>query len=130
MNFDLSDEQRALAEAAGAFFADSASPSDSRNALESGRPIAPGRAALAASGFAAITIPEANGGGGGTLLDLAVVAEQAGRVLAGPSLVTAARAAVLLAGDEKRLAELADGSVAYAVIDGTAPVLDATTAER
>jgi alkylation response protein AidB-like acyl-CoA dehydrogenase len=129
MNFDLSDEQRALAEAAGAFFADTTSPAASRGALESGTPIAPGRAALAQTGFAAITVPESAGGGGGSLLDLAVVAEQAGRVLAGPSLVTAARAAVLLAGDDKRLAALADGSTAYAVIDGDSPVLDGATAE-
>jgi hypothetical protein len=129
MNFDLSDEQRALAEAAGAFFADTTSPAASREALESGTPIAPGRAALAQTGFAAITVPESAGGGGGSLLDLAVVAEQAGRVLAGPSLVTAARAAVLLAGDDKRLAALADGSTAYAVIDGDSPVLDGATAE-
>jgi alkylation response protein AidB-like acyl-CoA dehydrogenase len=129
MNFDLSDEQRALAEAAGAFFADTTSPSDSRRSLEAGTPIAPGRAAFTRTGFAAITVPESAGGGGGSVLDLAVVAEQAGRVLAGPSLVTAARAAVLLAGDEKRLAALADGSTAYAIVDGSAPVLDATTAD-
>jgi alkylation response protein AidB-like acyl-CoA dehydrogenase len=129
MNFDLSDEQRALAQAAGAFFADTTSPADARRALEAGTPIAPGRAALAGTGFAAITVPESAGGGGGSVLDLAVVAEQAGRVLAGPSLVTAARAAVLLAGDDKRLAALADGSTAYAIIDDGAPVLDATTAE-
>ncbi len=49
-------------------------------------------------------------------------------MLAGPSLVTAARAAVLLAGDDERLAALADGSVGYAVCDG-GPVLDATSAD-
>jgi alkylation response protein AidB-like acyl-CoA dehydrogenase len=129
MNFDLSDEQRALAEAAGAFFARTTSPADSRNAMDAGKPIAPGRAALAQTGFAAITVPELAGGGGGSLLDLAVVAEQAGRVLAGPSLITAARAAVLLAGDDERLAALANGSTGFAVVDGTSPVLDATTAD-
>ncbi|MCW2607028.1 MAG: putative acyl-CoA dehydrogenase, partial [Frankiales bacterium] len=46
----------------------------------------------------------------------------------GPSLVTAARAAVLLAGDDARLAALADGSIGYAVHDG-GPVLDATSAD-
>jgi alkylation response protein AidB-like acyl-CoA dehydrogenase len=129
MNFDLSPEQRALAEAAASFFTASASPADARSAMEAGKPIAPGRTALARTGFAAITVAESAGGGGGTVLDLAVVAEQAGRVLAGPSIVTAARAAVLLADDDERLAGLATGSTAYAVVDGASPVMDATTAE-
>ena len=129
MNFDLSPEQRALAEAAAAFFTASASPANARSTLEDGTPIAPGRAALAETGFAAITVPDAAGGGGGTVLDLAVVAEQAGRVLAGPSIVTAARAAVLLAGDDERLSALASGRTSFAVVDGASPVLDATTAE-
>jgi alkylation response protein AidB-like acyl-CoA dehydrogenase len=129
VNFDLSDEQRALAAAARDFFTSSASPADSRSALESGTPVAPGRKVLAETGFAAITVPESAGGGGGSLLDLAVVAEQAGRVLAGPSLVTAARAAELLAGDDDRLAGLADGSAAYAVVDSEAGVIDAASAD-
>jgi alkylation response protein AidB-like acyl-CoA dehydrogenase len=129
MNFDLSTEQRDLGDAAGEFFASHAGPADSRRALAEGTAIAPGRAELAKTGFAAVTIPEAAGGGGGTLLDLAVVAEQAGRVLAGPSIVTMARAAVLLAGDDERLAALVSGGTGFAVVDGTAPVLDATTAD-
>ncbi|HVS69532.1 MAG TPA: acyl-CoA dehydrogenase [Mycobacteriales bacterium] len=130
MNFDLSDEQRQLAAAAADFFASAASPSSARKSLDEGAPIEPGRKAIADTGFAAITIPESAGGGGGSVLDLAVVAEQAGRVLAGPSLVTAARAAVLLEGDDARLAALADGSAAYAVVDGDGTgTLDATTAD-
>jgi alkylation response protein AidB-like acyl-CoA dehydrogenase len=131
MNFDLSDEQRALATAAADFFASASSAGAARDSLEDGAPIQPGRKAIADTGFAAITIPESAGGGGGSVLDLAVVAEQAGRVLAGPSLITAARAAVLLDGDSDRLAALADGSAAYAVIDGEGTaVIDATTADR
>jgi alkylation response protein AidB-like acyl-CoA dehydrogenase len=126
MNFDLDDEQRDLAAAAAEFFARSASPADARAALDADEPeIRPGRDSLVASGFATITVPEDLGGGGGSLLDLAVVAEQAGRVLAGPSLVGYARAAVLLAGDADRLTALADGSAAYAVVDGDAPTMDA-----
>jgi len=128
MNFDLDDEQRDLAAAARDFLSDVASPGAARTALDDGADVAPGRAALAKSGFATITVPEEAGGGGGSVLDLAVVAEQAGRVLAGPSLVTYARAAVLLAGDA-RLAALADGSLAVAVVDGSAPVLDAVGAD-
>ncbi|HWA66378.1 MAG TPA: acyl-CoA dehydrogenase family protein [Mycobacteriales bacterium] len=130
MNFDLSDEQRALASAAADFFTSAASPSAARASLDTGAPIEPGRKAIADTGFAAITVAESAGGGGGSVLDLAVVAEQAGRVLAGPSLVTAARAAVLLDGDAARLAALADGSAAYAIIEEHGgPVLDATTAD-
>lgn len=128
MYFDLNDEQRDLAAAARDFLS-SASPAAARAALEAGATdVPPGRVELAKSGFAAITLPDAVGGGGGSLLDLAVVAEQAGRVLAGPSLVTFARAAVLLEGEDERLRALADGSLAVAVVDD-GPVLDAVGAE-
>ncbi|HYG95313.1 MAG TPA: acyl-CoA dehydrogenase family protein [Nocardioides sp.] len=128
MYFDLDDEQRDLAAAARDFLT-SASPAAARSALEAGTTyVPPGRVELVKSGFAAITVPEQSGGGGGTVLDLAVVAEQAGRVLAGPSLVTFARAAVLLEGHDERLAALADGSLAVAVVD-EGPVLDAAEAE-
>ncbi|KQW47667.1 acyl-CoA dehydrogenase [Nocardioides sp. Root1257] len=129
MNFDLDDEQRDLAAAARDFLSGAAAPGDARAALDDGAPVRPGRAALVESGFATITVPEDAGGGGGSVLDLAVVAEQAGRVLAGPSLVTYARAAVLFAGDGDRLAALADGSLSLAVVDG-GPTLDAAGAER
>ncbi|HVV76526.1 MAG TPA: acyl-CoA dehydrogenase family protein [Mycobacteriales bacterium] len=130
MNFDLSEEQRQLAAAAADFFTSAASPSDARASLDEGAAIQPGRKAIADTGFAAITIPESAGGGGGSILDLAVVAEQAGRVLAGPSLVTPARAAVLLDGDDARLQSLADGGAAYAVVDAEgSATLDATTAD-
>jgi len=129
MYFDLDDEQRDLAAAARDFLAGSASPAAARAALDSATAdVPPGRLELAKSGFAAITVPERAGGGGGTVLDLAVVAEQAGRVLAGPSLVTYARAAVLLQDDEERLSALADGSLAVAVVDD-GPVLDAVGAD-
>ncbi|WP_141012642.1 acyl-CoA dehydrogenase [Nocardioides sambongensis] len=133
MDFDLSAEQRDLAAAAADFLADAADLAAARAALdEAGAPtvpVPPGRKGLVQSGFAAITVPEADGGGGGTLLDLAVVAEQAGRVLAGPSLVTYARAAELLVGDHERLGGLVDGSLAVAVHDG-GPVLDGLGADR
>lgn len=129
MHFDLDAEQRDLAAAAADFLGGTASPAAARALLDQdGATIAPGRVELVKSGFAAITVPESVGGGGGSLLDLAVVAEQAGRVLAGPSLVTFARAAVLLAGDDARLGALADGSLAVAVHDG-GPVIDAVGAD-
>jgi alkylation response protein AidB-like acyl-CoA dehydrogenase len=128
MNFDLDQEHRDLAAAAGEFLAASAPPAAARAALDDGAAVRPGRAELVKSGYATITVPESAGGGGGSVLQLAVVAEQAGRVLAGPSLVSFARAAVLLEGDANRLAGLADGSLAVAVVD-SGPVLDAIGAD-
>jgi alkylation response protein AidB-like acyl-CoA dehydrogenase len=132
VNFDLSDDQRHAAAGAREFFTGSVPLSAARAALEGGGVPAPGRKALADIGFLGITVPESAGGAGGSVLDLAVVAEQAGAVLAGPSLVTAARAAVLLEGAPDLAAQLADGSAAIAVLDGpvtgSAPSLDAADA--
>ncbi len=128
MNFDLDQEHLDLADAARDFLSAAASPAAARAMLDEGTAVQPGRAELVKSGFATITIPERFGGGGGSVLDLAVVAEQAGRLLAGPSLVTFARAAVLLGGDA-RLADLAGGELAVAIVDDSGPVLDAVGAD-
>ncbi len=132
MNFDLDDDQRDAAAGAKDFFSEQASPADARRALDGGS-VQPGRKALADVGFLGITVPESAGGAGRGVLDLAVVAEQAGAVLAGPSLVTAARAAVLLADHPDLLAALADGSRGFAVLDGSvegsAPSIDAVDAD-
>ncbi|MGR7025723.1 acyl-CoA dehydrogenase family protein [Geodermatophilus sp. URMC 62] len=132
MNFDLSDDQRAAAAGAREFYTGSVPLSAARAALEGDGAPAPGRKALADIGFLGITVPESAGGAGGSVLDLAVVAEQGGAVLAGPSLVTAARAAVLLEGAPDLAAQLADGSAAIAVLDGpvtgSAPSVDAADA--
>ena len=127
MNFDLDTDQRDAAAGARQFFTGSASPAAARATLEGG-PIEPGHKALAEIGFLGITVAEDAGGAGGSLLDLAVVAEQGGAVLAGPSLVTAARAAVLLADLPDLAAALADGSTAFAVVDGAGPSIDAASA--
>ncbi|PRY51150.1 alkylation response protein AidB-like acyl-CoA dehydrogenase [Geodermatophilus tzadiensis] len=132
MDFDLSDDQRDAAAGARAFFTGSVSTAAARAALEGTGAPAPGRKALADIGFLGITVPESAGGAGGSVLDLAVVAEQAGAVLAAPSLVTAARAAVLLESAPDLAAQLADGSTALAVLDGpvtgSAPSIDAADA--
>jgi len=131
MNFDLDDDQRDLAAAARDFLAGVAGPDLARKVLD-GAPaeeIGPGRDGWVSSGFAAITVPEAAGGGGGTLVDLAVVAEAAGRVLAGPSLASYARAAVLLADLPEQLAGLAGGGLRVAVVDDPRAVLDALGAD-
>jgi alkylation response protein AidB-like acyl-CoA dehydrogenase len=132
VNFDLSDDQRAAAAGAREFFTGSVPLSAARAALDGDGVPAPGRKALADIGFLGVTVPESAGGAGAGVLDLAVVAEQAGAVLAGPSLVTAARAAVLLEGTPDLAAQLADGSAAVAVLDGpvtgSAPSIDAADA--
>jgi alkylation response protein AidB-like acyl-CoA dehydrogenase len=132
VNFDLDEMQRDFAAAAREFFAEQVDLEQVRTLLDSPAEPAPGRKALADLGFYGITVPESAGGLGRSLLDIAVVAEEAGRVLAGPSLVTAARAAVLLEGDGDRLAALASGSTAFAVLDGSpdasAPAIDALDA--
>jgi len=130
MNFDLDEGQREFAGLAEKFFSENASPAHARDQLEGKGEPAPGLAAIAELGFLGITVPESEGGIGQSMLDLAVVAEQAGRALASPSMVTPARAAVLLAGHPEHLAALADGSVAYAVVDGDGPTIDAATATK
>jgi alkylation response protein AidB-like acyl-CoA dehydrogenase len=131
VNFDLDQDQRDAAAGARDFFTGRASAGAARDALEGGA-VQPGRKALADIGFLGIPVAEHAGGAGGSLLDLAVVAEQGGAVLAGPSLVTAARAAVLLADHPDLAAQLADGSAAFAVVDGSPegshPSLDAADA--
>lgn len=119
MNFDIDDEQRNFAEHARRFFAEQAGSEPARKLLDEPGEPAPGRAVLAELGFSSLTIPEEAGGTGAGLLNMALVAEQAGRQLAGPSLATAARVAVLLEGDTARLREVSEGRTAIAVVDGS-----------
>ena len=61
MNFDLDDQQRDLASAAGDFLASSTSLTDVRAALDAAATdiaVRPGRDQLFSSGFATITLPE------------------------------------------------------------------------
>ena len=119
MNFDIDEEQRNFAAHAREFFSEQDGPGQARRLLdEPGQP-APGPRMLAELGFSSLTIPEKAGGVGVELLNMALVAEQAGRHLAGPSLATAARVAVLLEGDETRLRDVSEGRVAVAVLDGS-----------
>lgn len=128
MNFDLDEGQREFAAMAGKFYQQSAGAAKAREAL-GGTPAAPGLAAVAELGFYGIVVPEESGGIGQSVLDAAVVAEQAGRWLAAPSMVTAVRAAILLADQPELLAQLADGSVAFSVLDDKIGI-DAVSAER
>jgi alkylation response protein AidB-like acyl-CoA dehydrogenase len=132
VNFDLDQRQREFAAVAGEFYGQHNCLERARTVLDVPGDPAPGLKALCEVGLFGIIVPESAGGIGGSVLDLAAVAEQAGRVLAGPSLITPARAALLLDGDDERLAALADGSTTFAVLDGSplasAPSIDAAHA--
>jgi alkylation response protein AidB-like acyl-CoA dehydrogenase len=119
MDFDINDEQRNFAEHSRDFFTEHAGPECARTLLDKPGEAAPGRQMLAELGFSSLTIPEEAGGIGADLLDMALVAEQAGRQLAGPSLASAARIATLLEGDTDRLRAISEGRIAVAVLDGS-----------
>lgn len=129
MNFDLDEGQLDFASMAKKFFSANAGPGAARALLDGGTDYKPGLKQIAELGFYGITVPESAGGIGQSMLDLAVVAEQAGHALASPSMVTAARAAVLLDGQDELLAALVDGSKRFAVVDGAAPSIDAAYAD-
>ncbi|WP_143663982.1 acyl-CoA dehydrogenase family protein, partial [Streptomyces sp. rh34] len=97
----ITEEHRALAHSVRGWFARAVPPGAVRELLDAGGPAAPGVRpahweALAAQGLTGIHLPEAYGGGGGDLLDLAVVLEEAAYAsLPGPCLATALTSAVL-----------------------------------
>ncbi|MEU8916672.1 acyl-CoA dehydrogenase [Streptomyces nigrescens] len=99
MGIGITQEQRDLAEAAGGWAARAVPPEAVRKLLDTA-PARPGRPAywdqLAAQGLLGLHLPEADGGGGGELLDLAVVLEELGRTaFPGPYLPTTLAAALL-----------------------------------
>ncbi|MET9704064.1 acyl-CoA dehydrogenase [Streptomyces griseus] len=137
----ITEEHRALAHSVRGRLAGAAPPGEVRALLDAGGPAVPGARpahwkALAAQGLTGIHLPEAYGGGGGGLLDLAVVLEEAAYAsLPGPYLATVLTSAVLRhavaagAGEQARpLRELAAGdrTAALALAPGT---LTATPAE-
>ncbi|CAM5505127.1 Acyl-CoA dehydrogenase OS=Streptomyces microflavus OX=1919 GN=G3I39_29500 PE=3 SV=1 [Streptomyces microflavus] len=90
----ITEEHRALAHSGRGWLARAAPPGEVRKLLEGG----PGRPrgaprpleVLAGQGLTGIHLPEEYGGGGGGLLDLAVVLEEAAHAsLPGPCLATA-----------------------------------------
>jgi len=144
VNFDLSDEQRLLQDTARDWFGGRFAPADMRRALD-GAAAADPAAALGEMGFMGMLVDSAHGGGGLSVLDLAVVAEEAGRALAAVPLVsTAAQAVTLLRGAggseaEALLEHIAAGREVVAVLSGatadggglsglSAPALDAARA--
>ncbi|AOP46125.1 acyl-CoA dehydrogenase [Streptomyces lydicus] len=123
MGIGITQEQRDLAEAVAGWAARTVPPEEVRTLLDA----APGRHgrpahwnALAAQGLLGLHLPEADGGGGGTLLDLAVVLEELGRAaLPGPCLPTTLAAALLHRAGARTLARaLATGELVGAVALG------------
>ncbi|UQA95790.1 acyl-CoA dehydrogenase [Streptomyces halobius] len=144
MGIGITQEQRDLAGAARGWAARAVPPEEVRKLLDAGpgrrgRPAYWGR--LAEQGLLGLHLPEADGGGGGALLDLAVVLEELGRAaLPGPYLPTALAAELLHRGggprplvralaDGERIAAVALGAGSLTavagpdgyVLDGTAP---------
>jgi acyl-CoA dehydrogenase len=133
MNFDLSDEQKMLAEQARGLLADR-SPYDHLRAL-----IDAGAEwdealwhELGTMGFLGANIPEAYGGVGMSELDLGVISEELGRVNAAVpffSSIVLAADAILLAGSEAQkqlwLPKIASGEIVacFASAEGPGPIL-------
>ena len=117
MNFDFSDDQKQMRDAARKFLAEQCPPKAVREVLD-------GKAAydkrlwqgLAEMGFLGVAIPEAFGGAGAGHLELCVIAEEMGRANAPvpfSSTVYLAAEALLLAGSDaqkqKWLPKIASG---------------------
>ncbi|MGW1376370.1 acyl-CoA dehydrogenase [Streptomyces sp. NPDC002446] len=143
MGIGITQEQRDLAEAAGGWAARAVPPEEVRKLLDAA-PGHRGRPAywdgLAEQGLLGLHLPEADGGGGGELPDLAVVLEELGRAaLPGPYLPTVLAAELLhragartlvralATGERIAAVALGPGSLTAApaeggyVLDGTAP---------
>jgi acyl-CoA dehydrogenase len=132
MNFEFSDEQKQLRDQARKFLEDKCPPKAVRAVLEGSEPF--DRTlwkGLADMGFLGIVIPEAYGGLGAGYLELCVVAEELGRVIAPvpfSSSVFLATEFLLAAGDEALkkawLPKLASGEAigTFAFVEANGPV--------
>jgi alkylation response protein AidB-like acyl-CoA dehydrogenase len=127
MDFDLSPDQRALQAAARTWFQQSWSPGTLRAVLD-GSPLPDLRASLAEVGFLGILQD------GGTVLDLALVAEEAGRSVAPTPLIGTAARSVLLLREVPRgqalLQAAVTGRTAVAVLDGDFLLVDGVVSGR
>src|SRR5258707_4929052 len=104
MNFDFSDEQKQMRDAARKFLAEKCSPKAVRVVLDGKEPYDRELwKGLAEMGFLGVAIPEEFGGAGAGHLELCVIAEEMGRALAPvpfSSTVYLAAEAILLAGSD------------------------------
>jgi alkylation response protein AidB-like acyl-CoA dehydrogenase len=125
MDLNPSDEQRQLIEAFGALYAKESAPERVRAA----EPLGFDRKLwdqLQETGVVAMSVDEAHGGWGASLLDLALVAEQHGRSVAPAPLIEAQVAARLLS----RLDGPAAGVALESALEGTSLVTLGLTAAR
>ncbi|MFB7913152.1 acyl-CoA dehydrogenase [Streptomyces sp. NPDC056061] len=126
MGIGITEEHRGLARAVQGRLARAVPPEEARRLLDAEAPAGPAPRpgywdGFAEQGLLSVHLPEECGGGGGGLLDLAVVLEETGRAgLPGPYLASALASAVLhAAGAEETLRELASGARIGAVALGT-----------
>jgi alkylation response protein AidB-like acyl-CoA dehydrogenase len=113
MALAITTEQEHLADAVGRFAARHAPIEKTRAAFDSiaAGELPPWWEELTANGFHAVHLPEAVGGQGGTLTDLACVIETAAAtLLPGPLLSTATASAVALLADESGASLVADSA--------------------
>ncbi|MEV8108653.1 acyl-CoA dehydrogenase family protein, partial [Streptomyces sp. NPDC088135] len=125
MGIGITEEHRELAHAVRGWLARAVPPQEIRALLDADAPATPGVRpgywdGLAEQGLLAVHLPEEHGGGGGRLLDLAVVLEEAGRAtLPGPCLSSSLASAVLHgAGPHGLVRDLAAGTRVGAVALG------------
>jgi len=132
MNFEFSDDQKALGEQARRYLADKCPTSAVRAILEGPEPYDKALwKGLAEMGFLGVVIPEAYGGLGLSYLELCLIAEELGRAIAPvpfSSSVFLATEFLLAAGSEAQksawLPKLAAGEAigAFAFAEGVGPV--------
>lgn len=130
MGIGITEEHRELAQAVRGWLARAVPPGEIRKILDADAPTATGARpeywdGIAEQGLLGIHLPEEYGGGGGGLLDLAVVLEEAGRAaLPGPFLASTLASAVLHAsaprtpGTDELVRDLATGRRTGAVALG------------
>ncbi|MET8470990.1 acyl-CoA dehydrogenase [Streptomyces sp. NPDC006422] len=123
MGIAITQEQRELADAVRGWIARAVPPDEVRKLLDGAGdvPARPGYwDGAAGQGLLGVHLPESYGGGGGTLLDLAVVVEEAGRAaLPGPFLGSVLAADVLRRAGQRNLARaIAEGERIGAVAFG------------
>src|ERR1700744_1405789 len=104
MNFDFSDDQKQMRDAARKFLSEQCPPKAVREVLDGKSPYDKALwKGLAEMGFLGVAIPEEHGGAGAGHLELCVIAEEMGRALAPvpfSSTVYLAAEALLLAGSD------------------------------
>lgn len=118
MDFELSDDQRSIADLAGQILGDLCTPETLRAHEQSGDPtMEKAWSALASADLLGVALPESVGGGGYGIVEAALVAEQVGRHVAPvPYLPTLPSALLLSRVDAGAHADLVRGVIAGDVV--------------